>query len=86
MELDVATASIDQLIERRARQAEEERRTEEAWKESERRHRERRREENREAWRCFYLDQAERLERTAAELAANHLAKAAELVAGEGAA
>lgn len=83
--VEAAAKSIDAFIERRARQSEEQRRVEAEWAISERRHRERRREENREAWRSYYLDQAERLERTAAELAAKHRARAEEL-AGEGAA
>lgn len=82
---EAVEAQLDAFIEKRARESEEVNRIEAAWKESERRHRERRREENREAWRSFYLGQAERLERTAAELAANHRAKAAELAATEGA-
>ncbi len=89
MELDVAAAErveseLDRIIEKRAREAKDAQAIEKAWKESERRHRKRRREQNREAWRCYYLDQAERLERTAAELAAEHRARAEELAGHEG--
>jgi hypothetical protein len=74
---------LDRIIERRAREAGDAQRVEEEWAESVRLYNGHRRETNREAWRCFYLAQAERLERTAAELAASHRARAAKL--GEGA-
>ena len=83
MELDVAAASIDQLIERRSASQEEANRIEDLWKASERRHRERRRERNRELWRAYHLERAECLERTAAELAASHRSKA-EALSGDG--
>ena len=44
--------------------------------ESVRRYYERWRERSRQLWHSYHLDQAERLERTAAELAASHRAKA----------
>jgi Mg-chelatase subunit ChlI len=72
-------AELDRIVERRAALARDTERVEELWKDSTRAHRERRQEANREAWRCFYLEQAERLERTAAELAASHRARAAML-------
>ncbi len=59
---------LDRTIEKRAAQADEHRRIEAAWAESERRYRDRRWEENAAAWRSYHLDQAERLEQTAAEL------------------
>ena len=77
-------SELDTFIEKRAREARDAAQVEELWKASERRHRERQREENRELWRCYYLDQAERLERTAAELAASHRARAEALAEGEG--
>jgi hypothetical protein len=72
-------AELDRFIEKRARAGEDQRRVEAEWAISERRHRERRRERNRELWRYWHLDQAERLERTAAELATDHRAKTAAL-------
>ncbi len=77
--IEAVEAEIDLFIERRARDAGDAARVEELWKESTRAHREMRQEANRVAWRCFYLEQAERLERTAAELAASHRARAARL-------
>ncbi len=76
---EVVEKQLDRIIEKRAREAGDAARVEELWKESTRAHREMRRQENLEAWRCFYLEQAERLERTAAELAASHRARAAKL-------
>ena len=74
-----AERSLDEFINSRLKAKDKANELEEAWAESERKHRQCRREENREAWRCFYLEQAERLERTAAELAASHRARAAML-------
>jgi hypothetical protein len=74
---------LDQFIEKRTREREDANRIEEAWAESERRHQEHRRERNRELWRTWHLGQAERLERTAAELAADHRARA-EALRGRG--
>ena len=65
------------LIDKRAKQqGDAERKREAMYDESVRRYYERRRECNRQLWRSYHLDQAERLERTAAELAASHRAKA----------
>ena len=77
--VEAAEASIEAFINRRSASQEDANRIEAAWAESERKHRQRRREENAAAWRAFYLEQAERLERTAAELAAAHRARAAML-------
>ncbi len=82
--IEIAEAELDRFIERRAREAGEAELIEVAWAESVRLHNARQRETNREAWRCFYLEQAERLERTAAELAASHRARAAKLGAEPG--
>ena len=71
-----AEAQIDEFIRKRSRESEEQRRIEAEWAASERAHRDRRRERNRDLWRSWHLRQAERLERTAAELAADHRAKA----------
>jgi hypothetical protein len=71
--------AIDQLaalIDKWAKQGDAERKREAMYAESVRRYHERRRERNRQLWRSYHLDQAERLERTAAELAASHRAKA----------
>jgi hypothetical protein len=46
------------------------------WSASERRHREEQQREHAAAWHAFHVGQAERLERTAAELAANHRRRA----------
>ncbi len=67
---------LDALIDKRAKQGDSEREREAMYAESVRRYYERRRECNRQLWRSYHLDQAERLERTAAELAASHRAKA----------
>ncbi len=72
-------SELDRLVEKRAVEARDAERVSEMWASSIRLHHARRRETNREAWRCFYLEQAERLERTAAELAASHRARAAML-------
>ena len=76
-------SELDRLVEKRGRDARHAARLEEIEAESVRLYNARQQETNREAWRCFYLEQAERLERTAAELAASHRARAAKL--GEGA-
>ncbi len=78
-DVEAVEMQLDRIMERRAVEARDTERVEELWKESTRAHRERRQEANRVAWRCFYLEQAERLERTAAELAASHRARAARL-------
>jgi DNA repair ATPase RecN len=62
-----AERSLDEFINSRSKAKDKANELEEAWAKSERKHRQRQREENREVWRCFYLEQAERLERTAAE-------------------
>ena len=67
---------LDTLINKRGKQNAAEREREELYAESVRRYYERRRECNRQLWRSYHLDQAERLERTAAQLAASHRAKA----------
>ena len=74
---------LDGLIRRRHdhRVVEEgERRTEEAWAESERRHAARRREENRAAWCKYHQDQAARHRATLEALASYHECKAAKLL------
>ena len=77
---EAVEAGLDELINRRSASQEEANRIEALWKASERRHRERRREESAAAWRSYHLAQAERLERTAAELAASHRARAEALL------
>ncbi len=72
-------AELDRFIEKRARDRSKENALEEAWAASERAHRQKRREENAAAWRSYHLSQAERLEQTAADLAASHRQRAAEL-------
>lgn len=82
--VEAAEASLDAFIERRARDKQEANRVEEEWAVSERRHREQRRAQNRELWRTYHLERAQALERTAAELAADHRARAEALAEGEG--
>lgn len=67
---------LDALIDKRAEQRDAERQREAMYAESVRRYHDRRRKRNREAWHEFHVSQAERLERTAAELAASHRARA----------
>jgi hypothetical protein len=74
-----AMDQLDALIDKRAKQNAAERRREEAWRASVRTYYERRRREREEAWYVFHLDQAKRIERTAASLAAEHRYKAAAL-------
>ena len=73
-------AELDAFVEKRSRESGAEREREEMYAESVRRYHARRQERNRELWRAYYLDQAERLERTAAELAADHRARAEQLL------
>ena len=82
--IEAAEAKLDQFIEKRAREARDANKVAQLWEDSERRHRERRRERLREEWREYHLRTAEGLERTAAELAADHRARAEALCAGEG--
>jgi hypothetical protein len=82
--VEAAEASLDQFIERRAREKADANRIEEEWAVSERRHRERQRERNRELWCIYHLERAECLERIAASLAAEHRSKAEALSRGEG--
>jgi len=63
-----AEAELDRFIEKRSRDRTKENALEEAWVASERRHHQKRRKENAAAWCSYHLGQAERLERTAAEL------------------
>ena len=71
-----AMDQLNALIDKRAKQGDSEREREAMYAESARRYYERRRECNRQLWHSYHLGQAERLERTAAELAASHRAKA----------
>ncbi len=71
-----AMDQLDALIDKRARKGDAEGEREAMYAENVRRYHERRRECSRQLWRSYHLDQAERLERTAAELAASHRAKA----------
>lgn len=71
-----AMDQLNALIDKRAKQRDAEREREAMYAESVRRYHARRRERNRELWRSYHLGQAQRLEQTAAELAASHRAKA----------
>jgi hypothetical protein len=78
--------AVDQvyaLIGQRAKQRDAEREREAMYAESARRYHARRRKRNREAWHEFHVSQAERIERTAAKLAASHRAKS-DALAGDG--
>jgi hypothetical protein len=71
-----AMDQLDALIDEWGKQNAAEREREELYAESVRRYYERRREHNRRLWRTYHLERAECLERTAAEFAASHRAKA----------
>jgi hypothetical protein len=73
-------SELDRIVERRAREARDTERVEEMWAESVRLYNGHRRETNREAWRAYHLNQADRLEATAAELARDHRARAEALL------
>jgi hypothetical protein len=80
-------SELDRLVEKRGRDARHAARLQEIESESVRLYNARQRESLREAWRVYHLDQAERLERTAAELARGHRARAEALLGerpGEG--
>ena len=73
---------LDAMIRRRdahRRQSEEQQRVEDAWAPSVRLHAARREAENRAAWCAFHEEQAARIERAAATIAAQHRARAARL-------
>jgi hypothetical protein len=69
---EIAEAQIRTFIERRAEKNGEERPEEEMYAASVRRYHSRRREEIAAAWCSYHQEQAARLERTAARLAASH--------------
>ena len=81
--IEIAEAELDRFIERRAREAGEAELIEVAWAESVRLHHARKLETNRGLWRAYHLDQAARLEATAAELARGHRARAEALLGAE---
>ncbi len=83
-DVEVVEMQLDKIMEQRAVEARDANAIEELWQHSTRAHRERRRQEHAAAWRAYHLEQAERLERTAAELAASHRARAAMLGAEPG--
>jgi hypothetical protein len=78
--LEAAEQSIDAFINKRARERSEANEIEAMYAASVRRHREERQREHAAAWHAYHVGQAERLERTAAELAAVHRARAAALL------
>jgi hypothetical protein len=77
--IEAAEASLDQFIERRAREKADANRIEEGWAISERRHRERRRGANRQEWREYEMHMA----RLHASLSEEHRAKAERLIERE---
>jgi hypothetical protein len=79
-QIEKEAGELNYLTERRVRQRNEANSVAEAWAASERAFYERIQEEHRLEWHSFHLDQAERIERTAAELAESHRAKAQELL------
>ncbi len=84
LELIDADRQLAALIERRASREPDPDELEPSYAESVRRYHEGRRRGMATAWRDFHLEQAERIERTAAALAASHREKARALL-GEGA-
>ncbi len=78
--VEAIESEIDRIIERRAREREDANRVEELWKDSARKVNGQRREEMRALWHGYHMDQAERIERVASEIAAGHRAKAEELM------
>jgi hypothetical protein len=74
---------LDALIDKRAKQQDSEREREAMYAQSVRRCHDLRRKRNRTAWHEFHVSQAERIERTAASLVAEHRAQA-EALDGEG--
>ncbi len=77
-----AEKSLDEFINSRSKEKGKANSEADLWRISERRHHEKLRRENAAAWCSYHLGQAERLERTAAELAATHRRRAAELGGG----
>ena len=75
-----ADSQLDALIGKRARMEEQSRDEEESWKESVRKFHDIRLREIRAQWYGFHLDQAERIERTAAELVSHHRKRAEALL------
>ncbi len=73
-------AEIDRIIEKRATERRDANRVEELWKESVRKVNGRHREENRALWYGYHMDQAERIERVASQIAAGHRERAEELM------
>lgn len=69
---------LDQFVERHAREAKDATAVEQLWAEQERAHRERRREAHRQQWCDFHRH----MQALHADLAAEHRAKAAELIGG----
>ncbi len=78
-----AEKSLDEFINSRSKEKGKANSEADLWRISERIHREKLRRENAAAWCSYHLSQAERLERTAAELAASHRQRAAELGGGD---
>ena len=77
-----AEKSLDEFINSRSKEKGKANSEADLWRISERIHQEKLRRENAAAWCSYHLGQAERLERTAAELAASHRRLAAELGGG----
>ncbi len=83
MDVEAVEMQLDRIIEKRAVEARDSARVSELWASSVRVNHARQQETNRLAWCSYHLDQAARLEATAAELARDHRARAeALLVAG----
>ncbi len=75
-----AMDQLNALIDKRAKQGDAEKEREAMYAESVRRYHGRRRKRNWAAWHEFHVSQAERIERTAASLAAEHRSKAQALL------
>jgi hypothetical protein len=84
---ETGEATLDSFISKRHDQrvkAEGERQAEEMWAESVRRYNAQQRERHRAEWYAYHAAQAERVERTAAQIAADHRAQAQKLLEPNG--
>jgi hypothetical protein len=75
-----AMDQLNALIDKPAKEGDAEREREAMYAESVRRYHARRQKRNREAWHEFHVSQAQRIERTAASLVAEHRSKAEALL------
>lgn len=81
--VEAIESELDRIIEKRAAERKDAKHVEDVWRESARVHEERLREENRAVWYGYHMDQAERIERVASQIAATHRERAEELASEE---